>query len=157
MATSRKPRKPQAKEHQPEPGMPKERKASFSTVSGLPVDRVYTSQNLGDGKNGPGADEPGEYPFSRGIHPTGYRGRLWTMRMFAGFGTAEDTNQRFKYLLDQGQTGLSVAFDMPTLYGYDTDDPLAKASSASAASPSHLSRTWKCCSTAYLWTRSPRR
>ena len=119
MATSGKPRKPQAKEHQPEAGMPKERKASFSTVSGLPVDRVYTSPN-------PGADKPGEYPFLRGIHPTGYRGRLWTMRMFAGFGTAEDTNQRFKYLLDQGQTGLSVAFDMPTLYGYDTDDPLAK-------------------------------
>ncbi|MCH7786660.1 MAG: methylmalonyl-CoA mutase family protein [Chloroflexi bacterium] len=123
MAASRKPRKPQAKEHNPEPGMPKERKASFSTVSGIPIDRVYTPQNLGDGDS---VDEPGEYPFLRGIHPTGYRGRLWTMRMFAGFGTAEDTNQRFKYLLEQGQTGLSVAFDMPTLYGYDTDDPLAK-------------------------------
>ena len=61
----------------------------------------------------------------RGVHPTGYRGKLWTMRMFAGFGTAEETNQRFKYLLEGGQTGLSVAFDMPTLYGYDTDDPAA--------------------------------
>ena len=68
---------------------------------------------------------PGEFPFLRGVHPTGYRGRLWTMRMFAGYGTAEETNQRFKYLLENGQTGLSVAFDMPTLYGYDTDAPQA--------------------------------
>ncbi len=66
---------------------------------------------------------PGEFPFLRGVHPTGYRGRLWTMRMFAGYGTAEETNERFKYLLENGQTGLSVAFDMPTLYGYDTDAP----------------------------------
>ena len=69
---------------------------------------------------------PGEYPYLRGIHPAGYRSRLWTMRMFAGFGTAEDTNTRFKYLASSGQTGLSVAFDMPTLYGYDTDDPIAR-------------------------------
>src|SRR5688572_27242582 len=66
---------------------------------------------------------PGQYPFTRGVHPSGYRGKLWTQRMFAGFGSAEDTNQRFKNLLEQGQTGLSTAFDMPTLYGYDTDDP----------------------------------
>ena len=70
--------------------------------------------------------EPGEPPFTRGIHPTGYRGRLWTMRMFAGFGSAEDTNARFRALLDAGQTGLSIAYDMPTLYGYDTDDPAAE-------------------------------
>ena len=77
---------------------------------------------------------PGEYPFTRGIHPTLHRSRLWTMRMFAGFGTAEETNQRFKYLLDQGQTGLSIAFDLPTLMGYDTDCPgSAWASSANAA------------------------
>src|SRR5450759_5046446 len=69
---------------------------------------------------------PGEPPFTRGIHPTGYRGRAWTMRMFAGFGAAEDTNSRFRELLAAGQTGLSVAFDMPTLYGYDTDDPEAE-------------------------------
>jgi methylmalonyl-CoA mutase N-terminal domain/subunit len=68
---------------------------------------------------------PGQYPFTRGVHATGYRGKLWTMRMFAGFGTAEETNARFKYLLEQGQTGLSIAFDMPTLYGYDTDAPQA--------------------------------
>src|SRR6188474_2692652 len=69
---------------------------------------------------------PGEPPFTRGIHPTGYRSRLWTMRMFAGFGAAEDTNQRFLQLLRAGQTGLSIAYDMPTLYGYDTDDPEAE-------------------------------
>ena len=68
---------------------------------------------------------PGEYPYTRGVQPTMYRAKPWTMRMFAGFGTAEDTNARFKYLLTQGQTGLSTAFDMPTLYGYDTDHPLA--------------------------------
>src|SRR5947199_10040738 len=69
---------------------------------------------------------PGAYPFTRGIHPTMYRGRLWTMRMFAGYGSAEDTNRRIKYLISHGQTGLSVAFDMPTLYGYDNDEPEAK-------------------------------
>jgi methylmalonyl-CoA mutase, N-terminal domain len=74
----------------------------------------------------PAIGEPGAPPFTRGIHPTGYRGRLWTMRMFAGFGSAEDTNARFRALLDAGQTGLSVAYDMPTLYGYDTDDPEAE-------------------------------
>src|SRR2546425_11379168 len=69
---------------------------------------------------------PGEYPFTRGIHPTMYRGRLWTMRQFAGFGTAEDTNERYKFLLEHGQTGLSVAFDFPTLMGYDSDHPRAE-------------------------------
>ena len=96
-----------------------ERKKSFKTPSGIPVKPVYSPEDSGD------VGFPGEHPYLRGIHPTGYRGRLWTMRMFAGFGTAEETNQRFKYLLDSGQTGLSVAFDMPTLYGYDTDDPVA--------------------------------
>ena len=96
-----------------------ERKKSFKTSSGIPVKPVYSPDDSGD------VGFPGEHPYLRGIHPTGYRGRLWTMRMFAGFGTAEETNQRFKYLLDSGQTGLSVAFDMPTLYGYDTDDPVA--------------------------------
>ncbi|MBO0793928.1 MAG: methylmalonyl-CoA mutase family protein, partial [Ktedonobacteraceae bacterium] len=93
------------------------------TTSSVPVERVYT----------PGAEQdfirdigfPGEYPYTRGVQPTMYRARPWTMRMFAGFGTAEDTNARFKYLLQQGQTGLSTAFDMATLYGYDTDHPLA--------------------------------
>ena len=92
-------------------------------MSGIPVDRVYTAEDLGPPVEGRGV--PGEYPYLRGIHPSGYRSRLWTMRMFAGFGTAEETNARFRYLLDHGQSGLSVAFDLPTLYGYDTDDPLA--------------------------------
>jgi len=97
-----------------------ERADEFITTSGEPVQRLYTPLDA----EGDYMDElgfPGEYPFTRGIHPTMHRGRLWTMRMFAGFGTAEETNQRFKYLLDQGQTGLSVAFDLPTLMGYDTD------------------------------------
>ena len=91
-------------------------------MSGIPVDRTYTDKHV----NKRDRSEPGEFPFVRGVHPSGYRSRLWTMRMFAGFGTAEDTNQRFKYLLEQGQTGLSCAFDMPTLYGYDTDHPMAQ-------------------------------
>ena len=102
-----------------------ERRESFKTPSNIPVNRVYGTQDLEQVEPPGGLGFPGEFPYLRGIHPTGYRGKLWTMRMFAGFGTAEETNQRFKYLLEGGQTGLSVAFDMPTLYGYDTDDPAA--------------------------------
>jgi methylmalonyl-CoA mutase N-terminal domain/subunit len=95
------------------------------TTSGVPIQRVYMPQdNAGlDYRRDLGL--PGEYPYTRGVQPTMYRAKPWTMRMFAGFGTAEDTNKRFKYLLSQGQTGLSTAFDMPTLYGYDTDHPMA--------------------------------
>ncbi len=100
-----------------------ERAKTFVTTSGMPIERLYTPDDIADLDYERDLGFPGEYPFTRGIHPTMYRGRLWTMRMFAGFGTAEETNQRFKYLLKQGQTGLSVAFDLPTLYGYDTDDP----------------------------------
>jgi methylmalonyl-CoA mutase N-terminal domain/subunit len=83
---------------------------------------VYTALDVAD--RDPAADgTPGAYPYTRGIHPTGYRGKLWTMRQFAGFGSARDTNERFKFLLSQGQTGLSVAFDFPTLMGYDADHP----------------------------------
>ena len=99
----------------------RERRESFKTPSNITVNRVYTPDDADRAELG----FPGEFPYLRGIHPTGYRGKLWTMRMFAGFGTAEETNERFKYLLEEGQTGLSVAFDMPTLYGYDTDDPAA--------------------------------
>jgi methylmalonyl-CoA mutase N-terminal domain/subunit len=99
----------------------RERRESFKTPSNISVNRVYSPDDLDRAELG----FPGEFPYLRGIHPTGYRGKLWTMRMFAGFGTAEETNERFKYLLERGQTGLSVAFDMPTLYGYDTDDPAA--------------------------------
>ena len=103
-----------------------ERYASFSTISGAPIERLYTPQDVADADYARDLGLPGEYPFTRGVHATGHRGRLWTMRMFAGFGAAEETNQRFKYLLEQGQTGLSIAFDMPTLYGYDTDAPEAE-------------------------------
>jgi methylmalonyl-CoA mutase N-terminal domain/subunit len=103
-----------------------ERYPEFSTISGQPIDRVYTPSEVADADYARDLGLPGEFPFTRGVHATGHRGRLWTMRMFAGFGTAEETNQRFKYLLQQGQTGLSIAFDMPTLYGYDTDAPEAE-------------------------------
>lgn len=102
-----------------------ERGALFTTISGRPIKRVYGPEDIATMDYERDLGLPGEYPFTRGIHPTGYRGRLWTMRMFAGFGDAEDTNQRFRYLLDEGQTGLSVAFDLPTLMGYDADAPEA--------------------------------
>ena len=97
----------------------------FKTPSQVPVETVYTPSDLEQADYRRDAGLPGEYPFLRGVHATGYRGKPWTMRMFAGYGTAEETNARFKYLLENGQTGLSVAFDMPTLYGYDTDSPQA--------------------------------
>ena len=102
-----------------------ERKPEFITTSSEPVNRLYTPLDVADLDYGRDLGLPGEYPFTRGIHPTLHRGKLWTMRMFAGFGSAEETNARFKYLLDQGQTGLSVAFDLATLMGYDTDAPEA--------------------------------
>ena len=105
----------------------KEREYDYDTVSGLKNELLYLPD-----EHGTDLDDymenigfPGEYPFTRGVHPNMYRGRLWTMRQFAGFGTPEDTNKRFKFLLDQGQTGLSVAFDMPTLMGYDSDHALS--------------------------------
>jgi methylmalonyl-CoA mutase N-terminal domain/subunit len=102
---------------------------SHATYSGIPLELTYTDASHRPdvpGTGAAGADhKPGDYPFTRGIHPNMYRGRLWTMRMFAGFGTPEDTNGRFHYLLDHGQTGLSTAFDMPTLMGYDPDHPLS--------------------------------
>lgn len=102
-----------------------ERKETFATTSGAPVERLYTPLDVADLDYERDLGFPGEMPYTRGVHATMHRGRLWTMRMFAGFGTAEETNARYKYLLDHGETGLSVAFDMPTLYGYDSDDPQA--------------------------------
>ncbi|MBN1967264.1 MAG: methylmalonyl-CoA mutase, partial [Anaerolineae bacterium] len=102
-----------------------ERRAQFITTSSQPVERLYTPLDLPDFDYLRDLGFPGEYPYTRGIHATGSRGRLWTMRMFAGFGTAEETNARYQYLLEQGNTGLSVAFDLPTLMGYDTDAPQA--------------------------------
>ncbi|UCC61593.1 MAG: methylmalonyl-CoA mutase, partial [Anaerolineae bacterium] len=102
-----------------------ERQEQFITTSSEPVERLYTPLDLKDFAYMRDLGFPGEYPYTRGVHPTMHRGRLWTMRMFAGFGTAEETNARYKYLLDHGETGLSVAIDMPTLMGYDTDAPEA--------------------------------
>src|SRR4051812_9745198 len=103
-----------------------ERRERFSTIGDTSVERLYGPWSSPESDPLRDVGLPGEPPFTRGIHPTGYRSRLWTMRMFAGFGAAEDTNARFRSLLAAGQTGLSIAYDMPTLYGYDTDDPEAE-------------------------------
>ncbi|MFB6224268.1 MAG: methylmalonyl-CoA mutase family protein [Haloarcula sp.] len=102
-----------------------ERKEQFATVSNLDVDRLYTPLDVDDVDYEEDIGFPGEEPFTRGVYPTMYRGRQWTMRQFAGFGTADETNERFHYLIDEGQTGLSTAFDMPTLMGIDSDDVMA--------------------------------
>jgi methylmalonyl-CoA mutase N-terminal domain/subunit len=99
------------------------RNVKFTTVSGEPIEMLYGPEDVEEMNFLSDIGFPGEYPYTRGIHPTGYRGKLWTMRQFAGFGTPEDTNERYHYLLEHGQTGLSVAFDLPTLMGRDADDP----------------------------------
>jgi len=103
----------------------KERQEQFITTSSHEIDRLYTPLDVEDFDYTKDLGFPGKYPFTRGVHSTMYRGRIWTMRMFAGFGTAEETNKRYKYLLAHGNTGLSVAFDFPTLYGYDSDHPFS--------------------------------
>ncbi|MGH2518198.1 MAG: methylmalonyl-CoA mutase family protein, partial [Chloroflexota bacterium] len=100
-----------------------QRRAAFTTDSGLPLRDVYLPADADPPEK---LGFPGEFPYTRGVQPTMYRGRLWTMRQYAGFGSAQDTNQRFKYLLQSGQTGLSTAFDLPTQSGYDSDAPLAE-------------------------------
>jgi methylmalonyl-CoA mutase, N-terminal domain len=107
-------------------GARKERQEEFITLSGVPVEPLYTEKDLKDFSYARDLGDPGEYPYTRGIHRTMYRGKLWTMRQFSGFGSPEDTNQRLHYLLKQGQTGLSIAFDLPTLMGYDSDHALAE-------------------------------
>src|SRR5919198_801611 len=97
-----------------------EREALFTTVSGEPIEPLYTSADLPDPER---IGFPGEYPFTRGVYPSMYRGRLWTTRLVSGFGTADESNRRFHYLLEHGQTGLSAVFDMPTLMGHDSDHP----------------------------------
>jgi methylmalonyl-CoA mutase N-terminal domain/subunit len=104
---------------------PAERKERFTTLSGIPLERVYPSDAVVDSETEESIGYPGEYPFTRGIYPTMYRGRLWTMRQYAGFGSAVESNQRYRYLLSKGQAGLSVAFDLPTQIGLDSDHPLA--------------------------------
>src|SRR5712691_6386016 len=103
-----------------------ERQSQFTTISGHPIRRLYTEADLPENYAAKRLGLPGEPPYTRGIHATMHRARLWTMRQFAGFGTAEDTIQRFRYLLAQGQTGLSTAFDLPTLMGYDSDHALSE-------------------------------
>src|SRR3989440_5570535 len=109
----------------PRSATPAERKERFTTLSGLPVDRLYTEENLASWDPESALGYPGEFPFTRGIYPTMYRGRLWTMRQYAGFGSAVESNQRYRYLLSKGQVGLSVAFDLPTQIGMDSDHSLA--------------------------------
>ena len=110
-----------------EPALEKapERPVPFTTISGRPIDRLYTPDSLASSTTARDLNHPGEFPYTRGIHPTGYRGRLWTMRQFAGYGTPEETNERYKTLLQAGGTGLSVAFDLPTLMGRDPDHELS--------------------------------
>jgi methylmalonyl-CoA mutase N-terminal domain/subunit len=103
-----------------------ERKQKFKNLSEIEIKNLYTPEDIANLEYLKDVGFPGEVPFLRGVHPNLYRGRLWTMRQFAGFGSAEETNKRYHYLLDHGETGLSVAFDYPTLYGYDTDQPLAR-------------------------------
>jgi methylmalonyl-CoA mutase N-terminal domain/subunit len=104
----------------------KERAPRFETTSGIEIKRLYTPEDVAEVDYPRDLGFPGEYPFTRGVQPTMYRGRFWTMRQYAGFATAEETNKRYRYLLDQGQTGLSVAFDLPTQIGYDSENPIAE-------------------------------
>ena len=120
-----------------------ERKPRFETASGIPLEQVYRPGTEGKDEIGP----PGEFPYTRGIQATMYRGRLWTMRQYAGFGSAAETNERFKYLLANGQTGLSVAFDLPTQMGWIRITRLRRARWGRLAWPSTHSTTWRCCST----------
>lgn len=106
-----------ALEHTPE------RRAPFATESGIPVKALYTPLDVGGTDYRTGLGFPGEFPYTRGVYPSMYRSQLWTMRQYAGFGSAEETNQRFRHLLAQGSTGLSIAFDLPTQLGLDSDDP----------------------------------
>ena len=102
-----------------------ERKKEFLNTSGIPIARLYTPLDSRESDYFSGLGFPGEYPFTRGVQPTMYRGRYWTMRQYAGFASAEESNRRYKFLLEQGQTGLSVAFDLPTQIGYDSDHEMA--------------------------------
>ncbi|MCK4541247.1 MAG: hypothetical protein KAU17_03320, partial [Spirochaetales bacterium] len=103
-----------------------EQQEEFVTGSDHPVERLYLPSGISEEEYIEKIGFPGEYPYTRGVQPTMYRGRFWTMRQYAGFGTAEESNQRYKYLLEQGQTGLSIAFDLPTQIGYDSDDAMSE-------------------------------
>ncbi|MBI4497383.1 MAG: methylmalonyl-CoA mutase, partial [Chloroflexi bacterium] len=103
-----------------------ERQAAFTTSSGLPLEPIYTPQDLAELDYNEDIGYPGEFPFTRGVQPTMHRGRFWTMRQYAGFASAEESNRRYRFLLEQGQTGISIAFDLPTQCGYDGDHPMAE-------------------------------
>ena len=127
-----------------------------STISGLENEPLYSPDSVEiDYERDLGY--PGVYPYTRGVYPSMYRGKLWTMRQFAGFGTAEETNARFRYLLEHGQTGLSTAFDMPTLMGYDSDHPRSLGEVGREGVASTRSRTWRRSSAASRSARSPPR
>jgi methylmalonyl-CoA mutase N-terminal domain/subunit len=128
-----------------------ERDAPFTTLSGEEIRPLYTERDLPADTATIGL--PGQYPFTRGVYPSMYRGRLWTMRQFAGFGTAEETNQRFHYLLEHGQTGLSTAFDMPSLMGHDSDHPRSLGEVGREGWPSTPCWTWRPSSRASRWIR----
>ena len=123
-------------------------KKDWTTVSGAAVDPLAGPDALAGFDSERDLGWPGEYPFTRGVQPTGYRGKLWTMRQFAGFGTAKQTNERFHYLLEHGQTGLSTAFHLPTLYGYDSDHEMARGEVGKCGVAIDSLATWRSCSTA---------
>jgi methylmalonyl-CoA mutase N-terminal domain/subunit len=133
---------------------PKDR---LATPSGLPLETVVTAKDLGAWDWLRELGFPGQYPFARGVYPTMYRGRLWTMRQYAGFGAAVESNQRYRYLLSQGQTGLSVAFDLPTQHGLDSDHPLAVGEVGKVGVAIDSLRTCRRCSTASRSSKSPPR
>jgi len=132
---------------------PSEGSGERRTDSGIEIHPVYGPADLDGWDPDEQLGEPGRYPFTRGIRPDMYRGRLWTMRQYAGFGTATSTNERFKFLLGAGQTGLSCAFDLPTQMGYDSDHPAPRARSARWGWPSTRWRTCGCCWPACRSTR----
>jgi methylmalonyl-CoA mutase N-terminal domain/subunit len=134
--------------------MNKARKARFETSSGIEVKTVYGPRDPAGFDPKKDLGNPGEFPFTRGVYPTMYRGRLWTMRQYAGFGSAEESNERYRFLLSQGQTGLSVAFDLPTQLGLDSDHPQARGEVARWVWPSTRSTIWKRSSGKFLSIQS---
>ena len=131
-----------------------ERRAAFRTSSDIEIAPLYTPADTASLDESRDLGRPGEYPFTRGVQPTMYRGRLWTMRQYAGFSTAADTNERFRYLLDRGQTGLSVAFDLPTQMGYDADAPPAEGEVGRVGVPISTLDDMRRFSPGYPWARS---
>ena len=131
-----------------------EMRSRFESVSLEEVNRLYTAADISQTNIARDISFPGEFPYTRGIHPTGYRGKLWTMRQFAGFSTPEQTNARFKYLLAEGQNGLSVAYDLPTLMGYDADSTLAEGEVGKCGVQSLRWPTWKSFLTGFRLSKS---